>query len=273
VNARPARLEPAVLDHIAVASEHALDNFVRYRGDLGGVWVAGMYDPGFYWGQLRFANGMTIELLEPADIEQDDFLRRFLDRNGAGPHHLTFKVGDIEEAIAAVTAAGYPPVRVNTANDSWKEAFLHPKQSHGIVVQLAQATPYDHVPQFELPPPRIADSASLVRIVHLVADLEAALGLFERTLGGARGRTTDDSVDLAWPGAASLCLVEPRHPELIEWIGTRPGRVHHLELTLDHPSAVPGAVAIGEDAWEVAPGDNLGVRLRLHAEPRRGAGA
>jgi catechol 2,3-dioxygenase-like lactoylglutathione lyase family enzyme len=256
---------PAVLDHIAIASEHAIDNFVRYRGDLGGSWVAGMYDPGFYWGQLRFANGMTIEMLEPANVDQDDFLRRFLDRNGPGPHHTTFKVTDIHAAIAAVTAAGYPPVRVNTANAQWKEAFLHPKQSHGIVVQLAQSPGFEHPPQFELPPPRVADAASLVRIVLLVADLEAAAGLFGDILGGTRGQCTDDSVDLGWPGAASLCLVQPRQPELIEWMGPRPGRVHHLEITLDHPEAVPDAVAIADGVWEVAPEANLGVRLRLHA--------
>lgn len=269
MNARPPL--DAVLDHIAVASEHALDNFVRYRGDLGGAWVAGMYDPGFYWGQLRFANGMTIELLEPADVEQDDFLRRFLDRNGPGAHHVTFKVDDIDEAIAAVTDAGYPPVRVNTANESWKEAFLHPKQSHGIVVQLAQAAEYDHTPQFELPPAKIARPASLVRIVHLVADLEASLGLFERTLGGIRGASTDDSVDLAWRGAGRICLVEPHDPELVEWMGSRPGRVHHLEVALDHPEAVPHAVATGEDTWEIAPDDNLGVRLRLRSNRNRPA--
>jgi methylmalonyl-CoA/ethylmalonyl-CoA epimerase len=256
---------PAVLDHIAVAAEHTIDNFVRYRGDLGGAWVAGMYDSGFYWGQLQYANGMTIELLEPADISQDDFLRRFLDRSGPGPHHVTFKVADIEAAIEAVTAGGYPPVRVNTANPSWKEAFLHPKQSHGIVVQLARSIEFDHTQQLEVPPPKIARPASLERIVHLVADLDAAANLFEHILGGVRGRATADSVDLAWPGGGRICLVEPADPELIEWLGARPGRVHHLEFALDDPAAVPGAIAIGDDAWEIPPDQNLGVRLRLHA--------
>jgi catechol 2,3-dioxygenase-like lactoylglutathione lyase family enzyme len=258
----------AVLDHIAVASEHAVDNFLRYRGDLGGAWLAGMYDPGFYWGQLQFANGMTIEMLEPANIEQNDFLRRFLDRNGPGPHHVTFKVPDIHAAIEAVTAAGYPPVSVNTTNGPWKEAFLHPKQSHGIVVQLAESPGFDHPLQFEVPPPKIARPASLERILLLVADLDAALGLFEGTLGGARGRTTDDSVDLAWPGAGRICLVEPRDPELVAWMGARPGRVHHLELALDHPEAVRDAVEIRAGVWEVAPEHNLGVRLRVHADGR-----
>jgi catechol 2,3-dioxygenase-like lactoylglutathione lyase family enzyme len=259
----------AVLDHIAIAAEHTIDNFMRYRGDLGAAWVAGMYDPGFYWGQLRFSNGMTIELLEPADIAQDDFLRRFLDRSGPGPHHVTFKVADIEAAIEAVTAAGYPPVRINTANPSWREAFLHPKQSHGIVVQLAESSGFDHPLQFELPPPKIARPAALERIVHLVADLDAAVELFGGILGGEPGATTgtsDDltSVDLAWPGGGRICLVQPDDPELIAWLGTRPGRVHHLEIAVDDPATVPDAVAIGPGAWEVAPEKNLGVRLRLH---------
>ena len=254
-----------MLDHIAVASEHAIDNFARYRGDLGAAWVAGMYDPGFYWGQLRFANGMTIELLEPADITQDDFLRRFLDRSGPGPHHVTFKVDDIHDAIGAVTEAGYPPTRANTANPHWKEAFLHPKQSHGIVVQLAESSGFDHPVQFEVPPPKIARPAALARIVHLVADLDAAVDLFERILGGTRGPTTADSVDLTWSGGGCICLVRPRDPELLDWMGARPGRVHHLEIVLDDPASVPGAIAIGEGAWEVAPEHNLGVRLRLHS--------
>ena len=46
-------------------------------------------------------------------------------------------------------------------------------------------------------------------------------------------------------------------------MGARPGRVHHLELTLDDPSAVPDAVAIADGVWEVAP----------EAQPRRAAPA
>src|SRR5207253_1684244 len=92
----------------------------------------------------------------------------------------------------------------------WKEAFLHPKQSHGIVVQLAQSAPHDHVAQFDLPPPRITGPSSLVRIVHLVADLDGALGLFEQTLGGVRGQTTDDSVELACPKTRTTCSASSR---------------------------------------------------------------
>ena len=36
------------LDHVALASEHAMDNFDRYRGDLGAAYVMGANDPGFW---------------------------------------------------------------------------------------------------------------------------------------------------------------------------------------------------------------------------------
>lgn len=126
------------LDHVAVAVEQQAVAWPRYGGDLPSTWIGGGGTPGFRSAQVEFANGMKVEVLEPYLVEHNDFLRRFLDRNGAGPHHLTFKVKDIVGAIARAEEAGYRPVGVNLADDFWKEAFLHPKDAPGVVVQLAQ---------------------------------------------------------------------------------------------------------------------------------------
>ena len=84
----------AVLDHVAVAAERQRELWPRYAGDLAGKWVAGDdaadYEIGFLAAQVAFANGMKVEMLEPFAVEVNDFLRRFLDRSGPGPHHLTF---------------------------------------------------------------------------------------------------------------------------------------------------------------------------------------
>ena len=72
-------------------------------------------------------------------------------------------------------------------------------------------------------------------------------------------------VDLEWPGAGRLRLIEPdgaRSP-IGEWLGDWPGRIHHLAFTLADPAAVPAARRLSSEAWEVAPEDNLGVRLML----------
>jgi hypothetical protein len=66
------------------------------------------------------------------------FLDRFLAGRGVGPHHFNFLVTDIEDALTLIKASGIEPIGVNLANPDWKEAFLHPRNTHGIVIQVAQ---------------------------------------------------------------------------------------------------------------------------------------
>src|SRR5687767_2076773 len=70
------------LDHVAIATEDRDTVWPRYAGELGGTWVSGGESAGFAAAQVRYANGMKVEVLEPWGVEQNDFLRRFLDRNG-----------------------------------------------------------------------------------------------------------------------------------------------------------------------------------------------
>src|SRR5436309_1755265 len=100
-------IDPIDLDHVAVAAERQDDVWPRYAGDLGGSWVAGGPEYGFASAQVSYRNGMRLEVLEPYMPERNDFLRRFLDRNGPGAHHLTFKVGDLAAALERVEAAGF----------------------------------------------------------------------------------------------------------------------------------------------------------------------
>lgn len=246
------------LDHVAVAVEDWREAWPRYRTELGGEWVAAddaAEAPGFMAQQVRFRNGMKVELLAPANVERNDFLRRFLDRNGRGPHHLTFKVGDIEQAIAAAEQAGYTPVGVMLEFDDWKEAFLHPKDIPGIVVQLAQsANTWQTEAPPDFPPTPLDRPASLDRVVHAVADLEDGLRLFEGLLRGERLDKGDDDlgtwIELGWPGPGRIRLVQLHDPS---WLDGRRGRLHHLAFTLDGPAG----------RREVAPEENHGVRLVL----------
>lgn len=252
----------ADLDHVAVAYERSADPWARYGGDLPAEWVGGGVSIGFSSAQVRFANGMKVEALAPHRADENDFLRRFLDRSGPGPHHLTFKVPDIEAAIAAARDHGYEPVGVDLRDPGWKEAFLHPKQACGIVVQLAQsAGDWDEPGHSPLPPPRVAERARLERIVHVVADGDEATALFGGLLGGAAG-----DGDLRWPGGGRIELrqAEPGSSDE-EWLGHRRGRLHHLAFTVAEPAGVPGAVPVGDGRYEVPPEANHGTRLVLAA--------
>src|SRR5438067_5087567 len=205
------------LDHVALACEHQRDAWPRYRGDLAGIWLGDGGDlDGFISSQTAFANGMRLELLEPHRVETNDFLRRFLDRNGPGPHHLTYKVTDIVSALAETEAAGYQPVNVHLEREDWKEAFLHPKDAPGIVVQLAQAAYRAREPQpssTDDPVPRVVAPATLVRVVHAVASLHEGLRLFAGLLAGEEvGRGADEAAtwgDLAGTGPGRLRIRPP----------------------------------------------------------------
>ena len=131
-----AMISDTLLDHVAVAVERHSDAWPRYAGDLAGRWRSGGWGTGFAPAQLEYANGKKIEILAPHRADENDFLRRFLDRNGPGPHHLTFKVGDIDDALADAADAGYQPINVDLSDSTWKEAFLHPRDATGALVQL-----------------------------------------------------------------------------------------------------------------------------------------
>ncbi len=286
-------ISDASLDHVAVAVERWSDAWPRYAVELGGQWTSGGVNVGFSPAQLRYANAGRVEILQPWHPEDNPFLRRFLDRHGPGPHHLTFKVPDLASALDDARHAGFTPVGVDLSNDDWKEAFLHPRQATGIVVQIAQASHLWQSPPPEgFPAERSELAASLERVTHAVADLDTGLALFEGLLGGQRagqGVGPDGSwawVDLRWAGPLAVRVVAPAAPgrsPLADWLGPWPGRLHHLafEVPGDAPMAtdgagaspgVPGVLPGDATARVIDPADNHGTRLVLYrpaTEPAR----
>jgi catechol 2,3-dioxygenase-like lactoylglutathione lyase family enzyme len=276
------------LDHVAVAVEQWSDAWPRYVHELGGTWHSGGVNVGFSPAQLKYANGARIEILQPWEPASNPFLRRFLDHSGPGPHHLTFKVGDIEAALRQVGDAGFDPVGVRLDDPQWREAFLHPRQATGVVVQMAQAEHEwigpapEGFPTGPLPP-----ALSLRHVTHVVRHLDGALELFQGLLGGritGRHIASEDgweAVDVAWPGPLALRLVSPvtdadPTSTVRTWLGDRPGRIHHLAFELPDSGAVgngPDAARAGVRVPGVVPGqglvrvvegeDNLGTRLVL----------
>lgn len=266
------------LDHVAVASESWAEAWPRYVVELGGEWSSGGQNVGFAPHQLRFANGARLEVLQPWEVDGNSFLRRFLDASGPGPHHLTFKVPDLAAALAGAKAAGLSPVGIDLSDPGWKEAFLHPREATGVVVQLAQAEGFWESPQPEgFPTRRPPEPAALTHVVHVVADLDRGLQLFAGLLGGTELRRDDApdgswrSVTLSWGGPLSLRLVGPLpgglpSGALVEWLDGRSGRIHHLAFSQVGTATTPGAALPGLTGDQVpcqvvTPEDNLGVRL------------
>jgi methylmalonyl-CoA/ethylmalonyl-CoA epimerase len=196
----------AVFDHLAIGTQALTDGWDLFGGVLGGTWVYGDHSPGFWWGQLSFAAGPKIELLTPTGGPDAAFLERFLAAHGPGPHHFNFIVSDIEDTLARFRALGLEPVGVNLDNPSWKEAFLHPRSAHGIVVQVAQQAgdPVTPAPR-ELPEP--GPPARFDLIEYHVGDLEGATRLFREALDGRIDMADGHAAELTWPGGRRLRLI------------------------------------------------------------------
>lgn len=82
-----------------------------------------------------------IELLEPT--AEDSPIGKFLEKRGEGLHHLAFGVADIHAEMTRLREAGF-----ELLNDTPKEGadgklicFLHPRSTHGVLVELCQDDP------------------------------------------------------------------------------------------------------------------------------------
>jgi methylmalonyl-CoA/ethylmalonyl-CoA epimerase len=211
------------LDHLAIGTAALTDGWDLFGGVLGGRWAYGDDSPGYWWGQLEFAAGPKIELLTPTDGPDAAFLERFLATRGAGPHHFNFLVSDIEAALARLAAFGIEPIGVNLANPDWKEAFLHPRSAHGIVIQVAQqASSPQSAPPRELPEP--GPPARFDLIEHHVGDLDRAVRLFRDVLDGQPGAAGAGTAELTWPGGKRIRLVRRDGLPL-------GGALHHVRFT------------------------------------------
>lgn len=224
---------------MALATRDASEALRVLVGELGATVLSGGQMPGFRPVQVRLGDGdegMTVELLEPWDPDGNDFLVRFLDRHGDGPHHLTVKVDDFDAALDAVRATGRDLVGVDRSDPSWFEAFIVPRQAFGTVVQIAAQPPDggfaarfarvraggpDAQPVWWAEvPPRAPDVVRLRQVVLATEDVGAGRAFFGDLLGGHVVADGSGFVELTWPGGARLRLET----------GSGPGGITRLEL-------------------------------------------
>lgn len=78
-----------------------------------------------------------LELLEPRGPQSP--VARFLEQHGPGIHHLAYRVPDLRAELLRLEAEGFQ--RLEGVPDRGKRAFLHPRGTGGILVELVEADP------------------------------------------------------------------------------------------------------------------------------------
>lgn len=79
-----------------------------------------------------------VELLE--STEPDGPVAKFIEKKGPGIHHVAFRVENIDEALAELKEKGVKLIdqQPRIGAGGAKIAFLHPKATNGILVELCQ---------------------------------------------------------------------------------------------------------------------------------------
>lgn len=125
-------------DHVCLAV-HDLAGAVRLlRTALGGSVVFGGHNHhnGTLSSQVDMGGGTRIELLQP--MRHDAKIARFMERRGATMHHLTWQVADVERAVTAARGLGFEVTGTDLdMREHWRETYLRPRATLGMLVQLA----------------------------------------------------------------------------------------------------------------------------------------
>lgn len=79
-----------------------------------------------------------IELLEGTNPNSP--ISKFIEKKGEGIHHIAFDVEDIEAEIERLKAKGFTVLneQPKAGADNKRVAFLHPKSSNGVLVELCE---------------------------------------------------------------------------------------------------------------------------------------
>ena len=79
-----------------------------------------------------------IELLE--GLSTDSPISKFIEKKGEGIHHIAFEVENIEEEILRLKKEGFTMIHDSAKKgaDNKLIAFLHPKSSNGVLIELCQ---------------------------------------------------------------------------------------------------------------------------------------
>lgn len=79
-----------------------------------------------------------LELL--ASTDKDGIIAKFIEKKGEGVHHIAFAVNNIEEEIKRLESEGFTVLNKTPKKgaDNKLVAFLHPKNTNGVLIELCQ---------------------------------------------------------------------------------------------------------------------------------------
>ncbi len=125
------------IDHVGIAVRNLEEILTLYR-DILGMEVSEVQSGTSQ--KLAFVNTGNAELELLEDLTPDGAIARHIEKRGEGIQHICFKVDNIVEALRRLKEKGIPLINAQPqpgARNS-QVAFLHPKGTHGVLIELCQ---------------------------------------------------------------------------------------------------------------------------------------
>ena len=128
------------VDHIGIAVKNLAESAILY--ELLGIEPAGTEEVAEQKVKVAFypLGDTEIELLE--STAPDGPIARYIEKNGEGIQHLALRVDNLEAALAELKAKGVRLIdeKPRYGAGGAKIAFIHPKSTGGILLELSERT-------------------------------------------------------------------------------------------------------------------------------------
>lgn len=127
------------IDHIAIAVDNLEESMRFYKETLGldCITVEVVEEQGVTVAKFDIGN-THIELLEP--LGPDTPVGKFIAKKGGGLHHICVGVDSIEDELGKLKDKGVKLIdeKPRTGADGAAIAFVHPKSTGGVLLELSQ---------------------------------------------------------------------------------------------------------------------------------------
>lgn len=127
------------VDHIGIAVK-SIDEALKFYEDVLGIKCVSQEVVKEQKVKVAFlpVGDTEVELLESTD--EDGPVAKFIEKKGEGIQHIAYKVDDIEKSIEELKAKGIRMIdeKPRYGAGGAKIAFLHPKSTFGVLIELCQ---------------------------------------------------------------------------------------------------------------------------------------
>ncbi|MCB9133801.1 MAG: methylmalonyl-CoA epimerase [Anaerolineales bacterium] len=174
------------IDHIAIVVDD-IPTALTFWQDALGLNLAHVEDVPDQESVVAFlpTGESEIELVKPTTDTSG--VAKFLQKRGAGMHHICLEVDDIDAMLTHLKGKGVQLINETAIHGTGgkKIAFIHPKSTAGVLVELYQLTPLE-------PELRLRRARTLTDRVLMQGQLAASATLaFLRALRGGNGGDGD----------------------------------------------------------------------------------